>query len=95
MNLQLKENLYCAVAICSLGDWDFNRNRLPRRRKNSPNRLTFLTAPRKDVIVYLRHCEAHEESSMEEKCLLRRGNLFNRRLGLQKKEIATSPKKFI
>jgi len=31
-----------------------------------------------------RHCEAHDESSIEEKCLLRRGNLLNRRMGLNR-----------
>ena len=30
--------------------------------------------------LFLRHCEAHEESSIEEKCLLRHGNLLIRRL---------------
>ena len=50
-NLQSKKNFYCAAAICSLGEWDFNRNRLPRRRRKSPKRLTFFTAPRNDVLV--------------------------------------------
>jgi len=45
--------------------------------------------------LFVRHCEAHEESRNEEKCLLRRGNLFIRRMGLQPEEIATSPKKII
>src|SRR5665213_4355584 len=48
LNDKVKKNVCCAVAICSMGEWDFNRNRLPRRRRKSSQRLTFFPAPRND-----------------------------------------------
>jgi len=46
-------------------------------------------------LISCRHCEALDGSSMEEKCLLRRGNLFIMRVRLKPKKIATSPRKII
>ena len=50
MNLQLKENLYCAVAICSLGEGTSIGRDCHVAEEIHLNRLAFLTAPRKDVL---------------------------------------------
>jgi len=50
MSFEPKKNVYCAMAISSMGEWWLNRNRLPRRRRKFTKRLTFFTAPRNDVL---------------------------------------------